>query len=102
MYFILKNESRNIEMLAAACAVGVGCCFAAPIGGKIIVFHHPREIVQNTCLQFHTRKNNDSIDMKSDYVFRERTWLPNEIHLVRCNNLNFTGNKALIQKYIFI
>uniref|UniRef100_A0A8C2G6B0 Chloride channel, voltage-sensitive 2b n=1 Tax=Cyprinus carpio TaxID=7962 RepID=A0A8C2G6B0_CYPCA len=27
-------ESRNIEMLAAACAVGVGCCFAAPIGGE--------------------------------------------------------------------
>ncbi|XP_074497335.1 chloride channel protein 2-like isoform X3 [Sebastes fasciatus] len=31
----LKNESRNIEMLAAACAVGVGCCFAAPIGGVL-------------------------------------------------------------------
>nr|XP_015217192.1 PREDICTED: chloride channel protein 2 isoform X1 [Lepisosteus oculatus] len=30
-----KNESRNIEMLAAACAVGVGCCFAAPIGGVL-------------------------------------------------------------------
>ncbi|KFM13484.1 Chloride channel protein 2, partial [Aptenodytes forsteri] len=29
---IYKNEARNIEMLAAACAVGVGCCFAAPIG----------------------------------------------------------------------
>ncbi|CAM5174115.1 unnamed protein product [Natator depressus] len=32
---IYKNESRNIEMLAAACAVGVGCCFAAPIGGVL-------------------------------------------------------------------
>uniref|UniRef100_A0A8C2G8I1 Chloride channel, voltage-sensitive 2b n=1 Tax=Cyprinus carpio TaxID=7962 RepID=A0A8C2G8I1_CYPCA len=31
---IYENESRNIEMLAAACAVGVGCCFAAPIGGE--------------------------------------------------------------------
>ncbi|KAM9317618.1 chloride channel protein 2b [Pholidichthys leucotaenia] len=31
----MKNESRNIEMLAAACAVGVGCCFAAPIGGVL-------------------------------------------------------------------
>nr|XP_055058505.1 chloride channel protein 2a isoform X3 [Misgurnus anguillicaudatus] len=29
-----KNELRNTEMLSAACAVGVGCCFAAPIGGK--------------------------------------------------------------------
>jgi chloride channel 2 len=29
-----QNESRNTEMLAAACAVGVGCCFAAPIGGR--------------------------------------------------------------------
>uniref|UniRef100_A0A8C6JCN6 Uncharacterized protein n=1 Tax=Melopsittacus undulatus TaxID=13146 RepID=A0A8C6JCN6_MELUD len=32
---IYKNEARNIEMLAAACAVGVGCCFAAPIGGVL-------------------------------------------------------------------
>ncbi|MEQ2296969.1 hypothetical protein AMECASPLE_030005 [Ameca splendens] len=28
-----QNELRNTEMLSAACAVGVGCCFAAPIGG---------------------------------------------------------------------
>ncbi|XP_043347993.1 chloride channel protein 2 isoform X1 [Dermochelys coriacea] len=32
---IYENQSRNIEMLAAACAVGVGCCFAAPIGGVL-------------------------------------------------------------------
>ena len=31
---IYENESRNNEMLAAACAVGVAACFAAPIGGK--------------------------------------------------------------------
>lgn len=31
---IIQNELRNTEMLSAACAVGVGCCFAAPIGGK--------------------------------------------------------------------
>ncbi|KGL72445.1 Chloride channel protein 2, partial [Tinamus guttatus] len=31
---IYENEARKIEMLAAACAVGVGCCFAAPIGGR--------------------------------------------------------------------
>ncbi|KAM6304814.1 chloride channel protein 2 [Aegotheles albertisi] len=30
-----ENEARNFEMLAAACAVGVGCCFAAPIGGVL-------------------------------------------------------------------
>lgn len=30
---IYENESRNSEMLAAACAVGVGSCFAAPVGG---------------------------------------------------------------------
>ncbi|CAL8344733.1 unnamed protein product [Merluccius merluccius] len=29
------NEMRNTEMLSAACAVGVGCCFAAPIGGVL-------------------------------------------------------------------
>uniref|UniRef100_H3AE58 Chloride channel, voltage-sensitive 2b n=1 Tax=Latimeria chalumnae TaxID=7897 RepID=H3AE58_LATCH len=32
---IYENDSRNIEMLAAACAVGVGCCFAAPIGDSV-------------------------------------------------------------------
>jgi hypothetical protein len=32
---IYENESRNNEMLAAACAVGVAACFAAPIGGKL-------------------------------------------------------------------
>uniref|UniRef100_A0A7N6BTK7 Chloride channel, voltage-sensitive 2a n=1 Tax=Anabas testudineus TaxID=64144 RepID=A0A7N6BTK7_ANATE len=31
----LFNELRNTEMLSAACAVGVGCCFAAPIGGVL-------------------------------------------------------------------
>ena len=30
----IQNESRNSEMLAAACAVGVACTFAAPIGGN--------------------------------------------------------------------
>jgi len=28
-------------MLAAACAVGVGCCFAAPIGGRDPPAHTP-------------------------------------------------------------
>uniref|UniRef100_V5GJ05 Chloride channel protein 2 n=1 Tax=Anoplophora glabripennis TaxID=217634 RepID=V5GJ05_ANOGL len=32
---IYENESRTTEMLAAACAVGVGSCFAAPIGGVL-------------------------------------------------------------------
>ncbi|XP_055620325.1 chloride channel protein 2 isoform X2 [Toxorhynchites rutilus septentrionalis] len=32
---IYENESRNTEMLAAACAVGVGSCFAAPVGGVL-------------------------------------------------------------------
>lgn len=35
-----QNEARNIEMLAAACAVGVGCCFAAPIGGRVTLGPH--------------------------------------------------------------
>ncbi|KAI8425546.1 hypothetical protein MSG28_011372 [Choristoneura fumiferana] len=30
---IYTNESRTTEMLAAACAVGVASCFAAPVGG---------------------------------------------------------------------
>ena len=29
----MQNESRNTEMLAAACAVGVSSCFGSPIGG---------------------------------------------------------------------
>lgn len=33
---IYENESRHCEMLAAACAVGVGSCFAAPVGGIYI------------------------------------------------------------------
>jgi len=32
---IYANESRNSEMLAAACAVGVACCFGSPIGGVL-------------------------------------------------------------------
>ena len=32
---IFKNESRNKEMLAAACAVGVSCSVGAPIGGVL-------------------------------------------------------------------
>ncbi|XP_031617076.1 chloride channel protein 2 isoform X2 [Contarinia nasturtii] len=32
---IYENESRHCEMLAAACAVGVGSCFAAPVGGVL-------------------------------------------------------------------
>jgi len=32
---IYANESRKSEMLAAAAAVGVACCFAAPVGGVL-------------------------------------------------------------------
>ncbi|XP_030374554.1 chloride channel protein 2-like isoform X2 [Scaptodrosophila lebanonensis] len=32
---IYENKSRNSEMLAAACAVGLGACFSAPIGGVL-------------------------------------------------------------------
>lgn len=32
---IYTNESRNTEMLAAACAVGVSSCFGSPIGGVL-------------------------------------------------------------------
>ncbi|XP_052225783.1 chloride channel protein 2-like isoform X2 [Dreissena polymorpha] len=32
---VYENESRRTEMLAAACAVGVACTFAAPIGGVL-------------------------------------------------------------------
>lgn len=35
---IYENENRNTEMLAAACAVGVASCFAAPVGGKNELF----------------------------------------------------------------
>uniref|UniRef100_A0A3B5QJ02 Chloride channel protein 2 n=1 Tax=Xiphophorus maculatus TaxID=8083 RepID=A0A3B5QJ02_XIPMA len=30
-----ENESRKTEMLVAACAVGLACCFAAPVGGVL-------------------------------------------------------------------
>lgn len=32
---VYENEGRNHELLAAACAVGVACCFAAPVGGVL-------------------------------------------------------------------
>ncbi|XP_054883859.1 chloride channel protein 2-like [Poeciliopsis prolifica] len=32
---IYENESRNTEMLVAACAVGLACCFASPVGGVL-------------------------------------------------------------------
>lgn len=32
---IYQNENRSTEMLAAACALGVGCCFATPVGGVL-------------------------------------------------------------------
>ncbi|KAJ2941054.1 hypothetical protein O0L34_g13182 [Tuta absoluta] len=32
---IYENEQRTTEMLAAACAVGVATCFAAPVGGVL-------------------------------------------------------------------
>ncbi|PVD36642.1 hypothetical protein C0Q70_03628 [Pomacea canaliculata] len=32
---LYENESRRSEMLAAACAVGVACTYAAPIGGVL-------------------------------------------------------------------
>lgn len=31
---IYCNENRAMEILAAACAVGVASCFAAPVGGE--------------------------------------------------------------------
>ena len=34
---IYANESRNSEMLAAACAVGVACCFGSPVGMTILM-----------------------------------------------------------------
>ncbi|XP_051963636.1 chloride channel protein 2-like [Xyrauchen texanus] len=32
---IYKNELRNLEMITTGCAVGIGCCFGAPIGGVL-------------------------------------------------------------------
>lgn len=43
---IYENESRNTEMLAAACAVGVASCFGAPIGGSIIL----RSLTEYVCV----------------------------------------------------
>ena len=44
---IYENESRNTEMLAAACAVGVSCCVGAPIGGKILTTFSARTLLLN-------------------------------------------------------
>lgn len=31
---LLQTVSGQLDLLVSACAVGVGCCFAAPVGGK--------------------------------------------------------------------
>lgn len=31
---LLQTASGQLDLLVSACAVGVGCCFAAPVGGK--------------------------------------------------------------------
>ncbi|ETE66234.1 Chloride channel protein 1, partial [Ophiophagus hannah] len=33
---VYENMHRQLDLLVAACAVGVGCCFGAPLGGKCI------------------------------------------------------------------
>ncbi|EMP29513.1 Chloride channel protein 1, partial [Chelonia mydas] len=35
---VYENVYRQLELLVAACAVGVGCCFGAPLGGKWVLF----------------------------------------------------------------
>ena len=36
---LVQNEAHSNELLAAACAVGVSCNFAAPIGGKLFIIY---------------------------------------------------------------
>lgn len=52
---IYDNESRNCEMLAAACAVGVASCFAAPIGGINLLYRVPTKLYK--CPNFDNIKN---------------------------------------------
>ena len=53
---VLQNESRNTEMLAAACAVGVSSCFGSPIGGAffiacfIITLRFVLKVIQPVCV----------------------------------------------------
>ncbi|KFP34760.1 Chloride channel protein 1, partial [Chlamydotis macqueenii] len=35
---VYENVYRQFDLLVAACAVGVGCCFGAPLGGKWVLF----------------------------------------------------------------
>ncbi|KFO80448.1 Chloride channel protein 1, partial [Cuculus canorus] len=35
---VYENVHRQFDLLVAACAVGVGCCFRAPLGGKWVLF----------------------------------------------------------------
>ncbi|MBN3325089.1 CLCN1 protein, partial [Atractosteus spatula] len=36
---VYQSEQRYLDLLVSACAVGVGCCFAAPLGGKYSIIH---------------------------------------------------------------
>lgn len=64
---IYENESRNSEMLAAACAVGVACSFAAPIGGEAsgcqewLCYHTltDSELRHHACIQGHNKQREE-------------------------------------------
>lgn len=66
---IYENETRYSEMLAAACAVGVACTFAAPIGG-LYLFHSTYdqtgkcEMLRFLCLEMHQKYSVRSVTFR--------------------------------------
>ena len=66
-----ENESRQTEMLAAACAVGVATCFGAPIGGVLfsIEVHTISHCTCTVCtIQFEEIKTNCHCSFKKEKI----------------------------------
>lgn len=69
---IYENESRNSEMLAAACAVGVSVNFGAPIGGILLTNYFTD--VRNNSSNISTKGVLFSIEVTSVYFAIRNYW----------------------------
>ena len=95
---IYSNESRKTEMLAAACAVGVACCFGAPIGGVLFS-------IEVTSVYFAVRNywRGFFSAVVAGIVFRLLSvWLGDEVTIVAVFRTNFPVDFPYDPKELFI
>ncbi|XP_063683426.1 chloride channel protein 2-like isoform X2 [Bolinopsis microptera] len=85
---IFSNETRNVEMLAAACAVGVSCTFAAPIGGVLFSIE-----VTSTYFAVRNYWRGFFTAVCGSFVFRMMdVWISNEATITTLYPTNFSGD----------